>query len=245
MVGAEHAPARGPGLLAGVLADAGADVRVVRLDRGDALPEPDGLGGVVVMGGAMGVHDTDRFPWLETERRWIADAVALGVPVLGVCLGAQQLAAALGASVTTGGRARDRGGSGRAHRRGASRPRARARGRARARSIHWHGDTFDIPDGAVHLATGDRYREPGLPLRPHVYGLQFHVEVDDAMAEAWAPELPAGVSLDPPDSAGRDVGRRVLGRFVRLAPLTAGLRRCRRRGHCIAGSPPVGLRYSQ
>jgi GMP synthase (glutamine-hydrolysing) len=165
----------------------------------------------------MGVHDTDEFPWLETERRWIADTVGSGVAVLGVCLGAQLLAAALGASVTTGPSPEI----------GVGQVELTAEGRAdpvlgpegdRVEVIHWHGDTFEIPDGAVHLAKGERYRNQAFRYGPRVYGLQFHVEVDDAMAEAWAPELPAGISLVRRDRRRvEQVGRRVLGRFVTLA----------------------------
>ena len=214
---AQHAPHEGPGLLTEVLAYAGVDTLVVRLDRGDELPAPADLGGLVVMGGAMGVHDDDEFPWLETERRWIAEAAGSDVPVLGVCLGAQQLAAALGASVTTGPSPEI----------GVGEVELTAAGRAdpvlgpegdRVRVIHWHGDTFDIPPGAVHLATGDRYSNQAFRFGSVAYGLQFHIELDDAMAHAWAPELPPGVTLDTEGRrAVEAVGRRVLSRFVEMA----------------------------
>jgi GMP synthase (glutamine-hydrolysing) len=214
---AQHAPHEGPGLLADVLSAAGVDARIVRLDLADALPAPGDVGGVVVMGGAMGVHDTGAFPWLETERQWIAQAVRADIPVLGVCLGAQQLAAALGASVTTGP----------APEVGIGVVALTADGRAdpvlgpegdRVAVIQWHGDTFEIPDGAVHLATGANYPNQAFRYGRVAYGVQFHIEVDDAMTEAWAPELPPGVTL-PVDErrAVEAVGRRVLGRFVEVA----------------------------
>jgi GMP synthase-like glutamine amidotransferase len=214
---AQHAPDEGPGLLAEVLAAAGVETAVVRLDLGGVLPAPSGLGGVVVMGGAMGVHDTDAFPWLATERDWIAETVAAGLPVLGVCLGAQLLAAALGASVTTGP----------APEVGADAVALTPEGRGdpvlgpegeRVAVIQWHGDTFEIPDGAVRLATGDRYPNQAFRYGRLAYGLQFHIEVDHAMAEAWAPDLPAGVTLAESDRRAVEVvGRRVLRRFVELA----------------------------
>jgi GMP synthase (glutamine-hydrolysing) len=214
---AQHAANEGPGLLAGVLGRAEVQTRTVRLDCGDPLPPAADLGGVIVMGGAMGVHDTDAFPWLEAECRWIADAVRSDLPVLGVCLGAQLLAAALGASVTTGP----------APEIGVDDVALTADGRAdpvlgpegdRVSVIQWHGDTFEIPDGAVRLATGERYPNQAFRYGRVAYGLQFHVEVDDAMAEAWAPDLPPGVSLDTDARrAVEAVGRRVLGRFVEVA----------------------------
>ncbi len=214
---AQHAPHEGPGLLGPVLDEAGVDTVVVRLDRGEVLPAPGGLGGVIVMGGGMGVHDTDAFPWLEDERRWIADALASGVPVLGVCLGAQQLAAALGASVRTGLAPEVGVGAVVLTAEGRADPVLGPEGEHVA-VIHWHGDTFDIPAGAVRLATGDRYPNQAFRYGRTAYGLQFHVEVDDAMAEAWAPELPAEVSLPVEDRRVVEaVGRRILARFVEVA----------------------------
>jgi len=214
---AQHAPHEGPGLLAGVLAAAGVDTLVVRLDRGDPLPPPGELGGVVVLGGAMGVHDTDEFPWLEAERRWITATVTSGVPVLGVCLGAQLLAAALGAPVTTGPSPEIGVGQVELTAEGKADPVLGPEG-DRVQVIHWHDDTFEIPDGAVRLATGDRFPNQAFRYGRHAYGLQFHLEVDDQMAEAWAPELPAGVSLAPDDRRRvEEVGRRVLRRFVEVA----------------------------
>ena len=219
---AQHASNEGPGLLAPVLADAGVAMRVVQLDRGEPLPSPESLGGAVVMGGAMGVHDTHEHPWLETERRWISEAVEVGVPVLGVCLGAQQLAAALGAAVTTGPSPEI----------GVDEVELTPEGRAdpvlgpegdRVSVIQWHGDSFEIPDRAVRLATGARYPNQAFRYGSVAYGLQFHIEVDEAMADAWAPELPPEVTLGADARRGVEaVGRRVFGRFVELALSTRG-----------------------
>jgi len=175
------------------------------------------VAGVVVMGGAMGVHDTEAFPWLTTERRWLTAVVERGTPVLGICLGAQQLAAALGAGVRTA--AEPEIGTGTVE--------LTAAGRAdpvfgpeapRLAAVHWHGDTFDIPAGAVHLASSDRCPNQGFRYGPAAYGLQFHIEVDDELAASWAPELPPGVRLGHAElRAVQAVGRRVLGRFVHVA----------------------------
>ena len=109
----QHVHYEGPGSVAAAVSDAGATLTVVRVDRGDAIPQPsalDSAAGLVVMGGPMGVHDD--LPWLEDERALLRAAVGSGLPVLGVCLGAQQLAAALGGDGDTrhGARVRGRGG---------------------------------------------------------------------------------------------------------------------------------------
>ena len=213
----QHAEHEGPGLIAGALRDAEIDSCTVHLDAGDALPASDAVGGVVVMGGAMGVHDTDAFPWLVTERRWLTAVVDRGIPVLGICLGAQQLAAALGAAVRTAAEPEIGTGTVELTAAGRADPVLGPEAPLLA-AVHWHGDTFDIPAGAVHLASSDRCLNQGFRYGSAVYGLQFHIEVDDDLAASWAPELPSGVRLGHADlRAVQAVGRRVLGRFVQLA----------------------------
>ena len=211
---AQHAPHEGPGLLTGVLADAGVEARVHRLDLDDRLPDSEALGAVVVMGGAMGVHDDDA--WLEAEREWLAHAVRSEVPVLAICLGAQQLAASLGAPVSTGPAPEIGTGSVELSDLGRADPLLGPEGETLS-VVHWHGDTFDLPPGAIHLASSDRYANQAFRFGQLAYGLQFHLEVDDAMAAVWAPELPPDVRIDGPAlRAVQQVGRRVLGRFVDL-----------------------------
>lgn len=213
----QHTATEGPGLLAGVLAGAGLETRVVRLDLGESLPAPSEPAGVVIMGGPMGVHDTAEHPWLALETRWLTEAVDAGLPVLGVCLGAQLLAAALGAAVTTGDAPEIGIGRVSLDDAGRSDPLLGPEGDGLP-VVHWHGDTFAIPAGAVRLASSDRYQNQAFRYGDRVYGLQFHLEVDDEVAAFWAPDLPPGISLDGPDRLPvEETGRRVFGRFVELA----------------------------
>src|ERR1700761_9575366 len=80
----------------------GVRIERVMVDQGDALPDWRGYAGIVAMGGPMGAYEDDSFPWLVAERSLIADAVRAGTPYWGVCLGAQLLAASLGAEVYPG-----------------------------------------------------------------------------------------------------------------------------------------------
>ncbi len=215
----QHVGHEGPGLIAGALDEAGHRFEVVRPDRGDALPDRGSIAGLVVMGGPMGVHDVDAHPWLAPERALIAEAVADGVPVLGVCLGAQQLAAALGADVATGPSAEV--GLGHVELTAAGRrdpvlgPEYGGLAQTALPCVHWHQDTFTIPDGAVHLAATRVFPHQAFRWGDRAYGIQFHVEVDRALADAWCPHLPVGVGLVGPRLAQIEtVGRRLLRRFV-------------------------------
>jgi GMP synthase (glutamine-hydrolysing) len=218
----QHVAHEGPGLIGPALAERGHPVTVVRLDLGADLPDEPDLAGVVAMGGPMGVHDTDEYPWLVPERSLLASVAAAGKPVLGVCLGAQQLAAALGAEVTTG--ARPEVGPGHVDLTPAGRldpvfgPEYGGLADTTVPCVHWHQDTFSLPDGATHLAATRAYPHQAFRWGPRAYGLQFHVEVDSELARAWGPMLPAGVTLDPPHvSRVEATGRRLLRRFVDLA----------------------------
>jgi len=217
----QHVAHEGPGTIAPVLAANGVPVDVTRLDLGAPLPAAPDVGGLVVMGGPMGVHDSDDFPWLEGERALIRDVVDAGLPVLGVCLGAQQLAAALGADVITG--PVQEVGPGQVELTADGRrdpvlgPEYHGLSGTAVPCVHWHRDTFALPEGAVHLAATRAYPHQAFRVGSRVYGLQFHVEVDEPLADAWRPLLPDGVTLDGAAVARvAAVGRRVLQRFVEV-----------------------------
>lgn len=214
----QHVPFEGPGAIADAVRDAGAELEVVRIDNGDPVPVPDAVDamtGLVVMGGPMGVHDD--LAWLEAERALLRAAVDAGLPVLGICLGAQQLAAAMGAEVTTG--PVPECGVGEVH----LTPAALADpvfGPAPTPlpCVHWHGDTFSLPAGAVRLAGNEAYENQAFRVGGRAYGLQFHVEVTGSLVAHWGPHLPRGVFVRTADVAHVSrAGEGVVRRFVALA----------------------------
>ncbi len=223
----QHAGHEGPGLIGDILGDAGLAFEVIRLDQGDDLPAPRGIAGLVAMGGPMGVYDDEAHPWLAPERDLLSSVVADGVPVLGVCLGAQQLAAALGADVSTGSASEI--GLGQVELTPDGRldpvfgPEYGGLASTAVPCVHWHRDTFSLPEGAVHLAATRAFPHQAFRWGDGAYGLQFHIEVDRRLADAWLAHLPPGVDLDDPGVARvESVGRRMLRRFVDRA--TAGNR---------------------
>jgi GMP synthase-like glutamine amidotransferase len=212
----QHVAFEGPGAIAQAIADAGAPLTLLRVDRGDSLPLPAALGevaGLVVMGGPMSVHDD--LAWLAEERALLRRAVEAGLPVLGVCLGAQQLAAALGAPVTEG--PAPEYGIGEVHLTTAALDDP-VFGPAPSPlpCVHWHGDTFDLPEGAVRLAGNAAYENQAFRVGARAYGLQFHVEVTASLVAHWGPHLPTGVFLRESDvarvsRAGEAIVRRLVG----------------------------------
>ena len=218
----QHVAFEGPGALAGAIADAGADLTILRMDRGDSLPHPDAvtdLAGLIVMGGPMSVHDD--LPWLADERTLLRATVESGLPVLGVCLGAQQLAAALGATVARG--PAPEYGVGEVHlTTDAIADPVFAPAPSPLPCVHWHGDTFDLPQGAVRLAGNAAYENQAFRVGDRAYGLQFHVEVTAGLAAHWGPHLPPGVFLRTSDVAHVSrAGEGIVRRFVGLAGATA------------------------
>jgi GMP synthase-like glutamine amidotransferase len=211
----QHAAFEGPGALASAI---GGPMSVVRLDLGQAVPAPsavDSMTGLVVMGGPMGVHDD--LPWLEPERALLRAATEAGLPVLGVCLGAQQLAAALGGEVKPGPEFEV--GVGEVHlSTDAFADAVFEAAPTPLPCVHWHGDTFTLPDGAVRLAGNDAYENQAFRVGPRAYGLQFHLEVTAHLVARWAPHLPDDVFIRASDVArvGR-AGEGILRRFVALA----------------------------
>lgn len=213
-VAIQHVPFEGPGAIAAEAARRGTALEICHLYAGAALPDPLSLGGLVVMGGPMGVSDTAAHPWLAEELRLIGAAHAAGVPLLGVCLGAQLLAAALGARVYPGPTPEIGPGTVALSDAGRRDPVLGATGQVALPVVHWHGETFDLPSGATHLAASDLYPNQAFRADAHAYGLQFHVEVDEVLAEGWREHLPADVEIGEHErSAVEAAGRQVIAAF--------------------------------
>lgn len=147
-----------------------------------ALPNPEEYTGLIFMGGPMSVNDG--LPWLALEMRWIKEAVQRGQPVLGVCLGAQLIAKALGARVYVNP-VKEIGWFDIEFTPEAARDHLFGAAALRETVFHWHGETFDLPAGAVHLASSRACRNQAFRLGESVYGLQFHLEVTPGMIADW------------------------------------------------------------
>jgi GMP synthase (glutamine-hydrolysing) len=179
-----HDTDAGPGYLGEALAQAGIEARVVDPAAEEILEGLD-WAGIVSLGGSMGAYEEAAYPWLHAEKRLLAGAVAAGIPTLGICLGCQLLADALG------GRAYPAGGRELGVVRVALTPQGRADPVARhleGPMVVSHADTWDLPPGASLLAASARYRQAfrlGSGL-----GLQPHPEVGPDAFARWVHEKP-------------------------------------------------------
>lgn len=229
----QHADWELPGCYGDVLVERAARVHVVRPDLGEPLPDHRWFDAILAMGGPMSVNDEARLPWLGPEQRLIADAVTNGVPFFGACLGAQLLAAALGARVYPGPRPEY----------GMHEVTTTAAATAdpvfgglseRLEVFQWHGETFDLPTGSVALATSPVYPNQAFRAGDRAYGLQFHLEVSLDLLDKWlaVPDcLAEARTALGPDAAQRLTGelrlaeeamlrlaRRVFNRWLDLLP---------------------------
>jgi GMP synthase (glutamine-hydrolysing) len=216
-VALQHVPYEGPGLIAEAASRRGLELRLCRPYRSESLPSPEELEGLVVMGGPMGVADTAEHPHLAREAELIAAMVRAGRPVLGVCLGAQLLAHALGASVYRGRQAEI--GCGTVSLTGAGRedPVLGSAGAAALPVVHWHEDTFELPAHASLLASSAPFPHQAFRVGARAYGLQFHVEVERELARAWRELLPDGALEESSVVEVERAGRTVLDAFFGLA----------------------------
>jgi len=142
--------------------------------------DPDLL---VVLGGPIGVYETNAYPYLETELQLIRDRIARNRPVLGICLGCQLIARALGADVYPGGTKEIGWAPLEIH--GDVEGNVLAPMQDAAEVLHWHGDTFDLPTGATRLASSPVYPNQAFSYRDNVLALQFHLEVEPEDMESW------------------------------------------------------------
>jgi len=168
----QHAPFEDLGSIRGWLEARGASLSYTRFFDGESVPDIRGCELLVAMGGPMSVNDEAELPWLVDEKQAVRDAIADGTPVLGVCLGAQLIASALGARV---------------YRNPVKEigwfpvqavPDADSSFRfpPECMVFHWHGETFDLPRGAVRLARSAACENQAFQVGTRVMGLQFHLE---------------------------------------------------------------------
>ena len=176
----QHVSIEGLGSIRWWLEAAGFKITNTSFFKSAHLPDPDEIDLLVVMGGPMSVNDEKEFPWLGLERQFIRDAIQSGKPVLGVCLGAQLIASAMGARVYQNDQ-KEIGwfpiqGIPSTDRMSFSFPPS-------AEVFHWHGETFELPSGAIHLARSEGCENQAFQLGRSVIGLQFHLETTPQSAQ--------------------------------------------------------------
>ncbi|MBT8341030.1 MAG: type 1 glutamine amidotransferase [Desulfatitalea sp.] len=169
----QHVPFEGLGSIETWLQNAGYEITNTKLYESTELPSPNEIDFLVVMGGPMSVNDEDQLPWLVLEKRFVRKVIEIGKPVLGICLGAQLIANALGGQVYPNA--------------------VKEIGWFPVRSVgtntnnaftfpksmevfHWHGETFSMPPGAIRIAESDGCENQAFQIGRSVIGLQFHLE---------------------------------------------------------------------
>jgi GMP synthase (glutamine-hydrolysing) len=216
----QHEPSSTPGLLVEAAVATGVELDVVAAPDGQVPVELGDASGLVVLGGEMDFDELDAYPHLERAKTLLRDAAARDAPALGICLGAQLAADALGGRAYPGPAGEEVGWT---------KVELTAAGRADpvlgalvepAEMFEWHHDTFEPPPGAVQLATGSVYEHQAFRLGS-VVGVQFHPEVDGPLLAAWwaGGTPPAYPEADAVAGAARNAAnaRRLLEAFCQVA----------------------------
>ncbi|MGO9982865.1 MAG: type 1 glutamine amidotransferase [Rhodomicrobium sp.] len=197
----QHVPFEGPAAIADWAVARGVHMTVTSLFQNEPLPALDGFDMLTVMGGPMSANDEAHYSWLGLEIALVRDAIGAGKTVFGVCLGAQIIAKALGARVYAAPQKEigwfpvERTASGHAIFDGVP---------TRITVFHWHGETFDLPAGAAHLAQTFSTPNQGFAFGDRVLGLQFHMEATAesvaSLLENAAGEIGGGAFEQAPDA---------------------------------------------
>ena len=173
------------GTLDPLLRDSGFRIRYVNFGRSNyKIPEPKNYDGLIVLGGPMNVDQTDEYPYLIPELEAIKKIIGLDIPVLGICLGSQLVAKALGSKVKKNKEKEIGWYKVEPTKDGKDDPLI-SNFNVEEKIFQWHGDTFELPKGAVHLAKSPLCRNQAFKYGNNIYGFQFHLEVDEPMINRW------------------------------------------------------------
>ncbi|HXV22463.1 MAG TPA: type 1 glutamine amidotransferase [Desulfuromonadales bacterium] len=193
--------------------------RTVHLYAGESLPPLTEVSAFIVLGGYMGVHDEEEYPFLRQLKAFMRRAVEAGTPLLGICLGGQLLAQVLGGEVFS--RHRGEKGLQEIHLTSVGQDDPLFAGLPPAfAAFEWHNDSFEVPSAAVHLAASAAC--PGQAFRyRNAWGVQFHPEVDREIVSAWSAVVdPAGgyaTEFAADEAAHRAMAQRLLKNFLDVA----------------------------
>jgi GMP synthase-like glutamine amidotransferase len=169
----QHVPFEGLGSIKPWLEEEGYEITSTKFFKSELLPDPKLIDLLIVMGGPMSVNDKERYPWIVPEIQFINKVILLGKPALGICLGAQLIASAMGAEIYQNS-GKEIGwfpveGISLADTSNFKFPESMT-------VFHWHGETFNLPQGATHLARSQGCENQAFQLGKSVIGLQFHLE---------------------------------------------------------------------
>jgi GMP synthase (glutamine-hydrolysing) len=208
----QHVPWEGPHVILDSFSDVSVLVRnILDEPKGTSLPDPTTIRGAIFMGGPMSVNDAETLVPLADEIAWLQRAVAIEVPILGICLGAQLLAKAAGATITA-----------------APRPEIGvspveitdphdplvAPLTPSAHAMHWHGEQLTLPEGAVKLAHSAQTEVQAFRLGNSAWGMLFHLEVDDELLDIWLAE--PSMALEAERALGNDYREQLRGGLAAL-----------------------------
>ncbi len=209
------------GAFDGLFEEGGANITYVDPPAGGALPHHDSYDLLTILGGPMSVNDTDG--WLIAEKRFVREAVERGKTTLGLCLGAQMIAACFGAKVAPGERKEvgfmeiDIADA------AASDPLMKSFARPRQMVYQLHGEGFELPPGATRLASSALYPNQAYRLGERCWGTQFHDEIDRVMLLEWIREYWGEPAALPADSYARVMLKEADERLPRLEPLARAI----------------------
>ncbi|MGA2526500.1 MAG: gamma-glutamyl-gamma-aminobutyrate hydrolase family protein [Smithellaceae bacterium] len=180
----QHVPFEGLGNIEEWINAKGYSLSSTRFYNKEVPPKLDDIDWLIIMGGPMGAYEENLYPWLAAEKRFIGQAIKQGIKVLGICLGAQLIAAAIGAKVYPNAHKEigwfpiNLTKDGKTSKLFRGLP-------AEIIAYHWHGDTFDLPFGAKHLAESTACKNQAFSYKNHVLALQFHLDVRKDNIEEW------------------------------------------------------------